>query len=221
MEVTMKTALITAIEDIASLAPSDKQQVNGKKLYTMVHTRVEAFRKNFGENSRIITEIIDCDLQVVRMKATASVKADGEWVVLGTGHAEEFRANGPVNKTSALENCETSCIGRCLANLALHGGEFASSFEVDNAINSKPAPPDLKTGFNIKGSQGTVTANLPTPDTFFATFRVMASDPEKKEHRALYEANKDVIQAALKKATEDSLESTVSGINKMISAYEQ
>lgn len=33
-----------------------------------------------------------------------------------TGYAEEIIGSTPVNKTSALENCETSAIGRALAN---------------------------------------------------------------------------------------------------------
>ena len=39
------------------------------------------------------------------------------------GHAEEFRTERGVNSTNALENAETSAIGRCLANAgyATHG----------------------------------------------------------------------------------------------------
>lgn len=49
---------------------------------------------------------------------------------LATGHAEEVRGSSNVNKTSALENCETSSIGRALAQMGLHGGEFASLNEL-------------------------------------------------------------------------------------------
>jgi hypothetical protein len=57
--------------------------------------------------------------------------------VLATGHAEEYRGDGYINKTSAMENCETSAVGRALSAAGLSGGEYASSFEVDNAINNK------------------------------------------------------------------------------------
>ena len=59
---------------------------------------------------------------------------DQDGKVRAIGHAEENRARGQVNKTSALENCETSAIGRALANLGLGGAEFASANEVENAI---------------------------------------------------------------------------------------
>ena len=55
--------------------------------------------------------------------------------VIATGYAEEVRGDGNyINQTSAVENCETSSIGRALSNLGLGGSEYASSFEVTNAI---------------------------------------------------------------------------------------
>jgi len=45
--------------------------------------------------------------------------------------AEEIRGQGMVNTTSALENAETSAIGRALASLGLAGGEYASANELD------------------------------------------------------------------------------------------
>ena len=50
------------------------------------------------------------------MKTT--ILCDG--VVVATGHAEEIRNQGNVNKTSHVENCETSSLGRCLANFPMH-----------------------------------------------------------------------------------------------------
>ena len=50
------------------------------------------------------------------MKTT--ILCDG--VVVATGHAEEIRNQGNVNKTSSLENCETSSLGRCLSNFPMH-----------------------------------------------------------------------------------------------------
>jgi hypothetical protein len=47
-----------------------------------------------------------------------SILCDG--VVVSTGHAEEIRNMGNVNKTSSLENCETSSLGRCLSNFPMH-----------------------------------------------------------------------------------------------------
>ena len=50
------------------------------------------------------------------MKTT--ILCDG--TVVATGHAEEIRNQGNVNKTSSLENCETSSLGRCLSNFPMH-----------------------------------------------------------------------------------------------------
>ena len=134
----MSTPLIKAIEATKQLAEADKTKVKGGKFYTTVPTRVEMFREALGEDSQIVTEIVEANKEFVMVKATISIFADGDWRLLATGHAEEYRANGPINATSALENCETSAIGRALAACGIHGGEFASSFEVDNAKNNKP-----------------------------------------------------------------------------------
>ena len=59
-------------------------------------------------------------------------------MVVGSGMAEEIRGQGNVNKTSALENAETSAIGRALASIGLHGGTYASLNEID-AVPRKAA----------------------------------------------------------------------------------
>ena len=50
--------------------------------------------------------------------------------LLATGYAEEVRAASKINATSALENAETSAIGRCLSALGFGGQEYASADEV-------------------------------------------------------------------------------------------
>lgn len=52
-----------------------------------------------------------------------TILCDG--VIVATGHAEEVRGAGNVNRTSHVENCETSSLGRCLAGFPLHN--FAGS----------------------------------------------------------------------------------------------
>jgi len=108
----------------------------GNKKYTEVFIRVEIFRKAFGTDLGIKTEIILNDGKFVIVKATIEDK-DGH--VIGSGLAEEVRGSSNVNKTSAVENCETSAIGRALASLGLHGGTYASLNEMDGVERKKEA----------------------------------------------------------------------------------
>lgn len=138
----------------------------GGKKYTQVVHRMEALREHHGISVGVSTEVLVDDGQRVLMKATVHTN-DHPPIVLGTGHAEEIRGKGKVNETSALENCETSAIGRALACIGLSGGEFASSNEMDGvsrkeeAIASPPkakprptpsAPSNIKTGAEIADS---------------------------------------------------------------------
>lgn len=102
----------------------------GGKKYTQVVHRMEAFRQMHGTDFGVDTHILVDDGQRVVVKAKI-LNMDG--AVIGAGMAEEIRGQGNVNKTSALENCETSAIGRALASLGLAGGEYASVDEVDAA----------------------------------------------------------------------------------------
>jgi hypothetical protein len=67
------------------------------------------------------------------MKATISAAN----MVIATGYAEEVRTASKINRTSALENCETSAVGRALAFFGLAGSEIASADEVANAIQQQ------------------------------------------------------------------------------------
>ena len=134
----MEDIIKSAMAEVASLADSDKVNLKGKT-YTMVAQRVQAFRAAAGVEGQILTEVIEQTDQRVMVKASISVWRDGSWSLVANDFAEEYRNQGPVNKTSALENCCTSAIGRALSAAGLSGGEYASSFEVDNAINAKPA----------------------------------------------------------------------------------
>ena len=134
----MEDILKSAMAGVAALADADKISLKGKT-YTMVAQRVQAFRAAAGVEGQILTEVIEQTDQRVMVKASISVWRDGAWSLVANDFAEEYRNQGPVNKTSALENCCTSAIGRALSAAGLSGGEYASSFEVDNAIHAKPA----------------------------------------------------------------------------------
>lgn len=104
-------------------------KIHNKEYFT-VAKRVGLFRNDF-ENWTISTEIISINDKYVIMKCIIS---DETGRLISSGHAEEIRGSTTINKTSALENCETSCIGRALAAFKYAGTEFASADEVSNAI---------------------------------------------------------------------------------------
>lgn len=115
---------------VSELNESHGVRQKGSKKYTMVVHRMEAFRQVHGTDFGVDTNILVDDAQRVVVKATIH-NMDG--TIVGSGMAEEIRGQGNVNKTSALENCETSAIGRALASLGLAGGEYASVDEIDAA----------------------------------------------------------------------------------------
>lgn len=110
--------------------------IHGKD-YKTVAKRVDEFRKEHGTKMSIITRLISADENTVVMKAEI---IDENQRVIATGYAEENRKASQINRTSALENCETSAIGRALANFGLGGGEYASADEVAQAISEQNQP---------------------------------------------------------------------------------
>ena len=106
--------------------------IHGKE-YKTVAERVNEFHAN-DYGCSIITEIVSNDGDIVIMKASI---VDAKDRIVATGFAEEVRGSTNINKTSALENCETSAIGRALANFGYAGTEFASADEVANAIGQQ------------------------------------------------------------------------------------
>lgn len=69
-------------------------------------------------NARVLTDIVYQDERRFVVRAEIYLDLDDPRPV-ATGHAEEIVGAGFVNKTSALENCETSAIGRCISNSIL------------------------------------------------------------------------------------------------------
>jgi len=108
-------------------------QIHGKEYHTVAE-RVAAFRESgAGLGLTIETQLIAQDDEKVIMKALI---LDGE-TLLSTGYAEEVRDSSNINKTSALENAETSAVGRALAFFGLAGTEIASADEVAGAISQQ------------------------------------------------------------------------------------
>jgi hypothetical protein len=128
--------LINAMSEVNNLNRSHGVTQRGGKKYTEVFVRVEAFRKAFGTDLGIDTSIVVDDGQRVVVQAKV---IDKTGAIIGSGIAEEIRGSSNVNRTSAIENGETSAIGRALSSLGLHGGSYASSFEIDVAQHNDQA----------------------------------------------------------------------------------
>lgn len=112
----------------------ERVNIRGKQ-YATVDARVLAFWELYPDG-KIITELQSDDGDRCVFKATVF---SGE-MPLSTGHAFELRSASPVNKTSYLENCETSAVGRALAFLGIgSNGSIASAEEVSAAIEQQTA----------------------------------------------------------------------------------
>ena len=95
--------------------------------YAEVAERLPLFWKDCPRG-RIITELIVDDGTRIVMRA--ELYADiADTAPTTTGYAEEIRGSSMVNKTSALENCETSAIGRSLSNYQFQGSKKRASLE--------------------------------------------------------------------------------------------
>lgn len=117
---------------------------------------------------RVITDLVHY------LPDTAVFKAElyiGE-ILIATGWAEEVRGQGNVNRTSHIENCETSAVGRALANAGMAGSDFTkrpSREEMTKVFTSNGQPRE-------QFKQGNVTVTRPAGS---------ASDKQKNMIRAI------------------------------------
>ena len=118
-------------EDIQRVNSEIKMTDIGRgREYAEIPQRVTAFRK-LHPNGSLTSELVMYQDGVFIVKATA---CDENGNILGTGLAYEKEGSTFINKTSALEHCETSAWGRCLAACGIIGGDsIASAEEVLNA----------------------------------------------------------------------------------------
>lgn len=121
--------------------------IKGKD-YAEVNQRIKAFRMVFPMGA-IIPEILSLADGVCVMKATVM---DNEGKVLGIGHAYEKESSSFINKTSYIENCETSAVGRALGMCGFGIDTSVASYEeVANAIENQ-TPKAKKTAKKSEGS---------------------------------------------------------------------
>ena len=109
--------------------------IRGKK-YRTVALRVHEFRQAFpiSDGWSISTIVMEMNEHHAFVRA---VIVDPSGTMVATGHAVELWGDGNVNKTSALENAETSAVGRALAAAGLGGEEYCSADELVNALKAQ------------------------------------------------------------------------------------
>lgn len=107
--------------------------IKGKD-YAEVPQRIKAFR-SICPGGAIITEMLSNENGVCVFRATVY---DEEKNIIGTGTAYENEKSSFINKTSYIENCETSAVGRALGMCGFGiDTSIASAEEVTNAINNQ------------------------------------------------------------------------------------
>ena len=105
--------------------------------YVTVNARLTYFRETFPDY-QLISEILSCEDGKCLMKASI---INDKGVILATGHAYEVEGVGYINKTSHVENCETSAWGRALGNFGIGIDAAVASYEeVANAIEQRKTP---------------------------------------------------------------------------------
>lgn len=106
---------------------------SGKKAYETVAERVKKFRATYPVDSgwQLLTELEFPREELVLCRAKI---IDPSGRLVATGTAEELRGSTLINKTSAVENAETSAIGRALFAAGFGGGEFCSADELMTAL---------------------------------------------------------------------------------------
>ena len=117
------------------------KNIKGKE-YAEVNERIIAFRKLYPDGV-IMTHIEKCEDGFVLIRATVGYyeESDGVLHILGTGLAYEREGASQINKTSYVENCETSAVGRALGMAGFGiGASIASAEEVAQAIHQQETP---------------------------------------------------------------------------------
>lgn len=110
------------------------------KEYAEVNQRIKAFRMLYPEGF-IHTELVSNADGVCVFRAKVGYEDERGHHVLGTGTAYEKETSSFINKTSYIENCETSAVGRALGMLAIGvDTSVASAEEVQNAMLNQEKP---------------------------------------------------------------------------------
>ena len=161
------------------------------KAYVEVNERIKYFRENYKGWS-LESDLLSLDNGVCVIKATIR---DENGVVKANGLAYEKENSTFINKTSYIENCETSAWGRALGNLGIGiDTSIASAEEVINAVNNQPKPKLNDSSIYISLAKLT---DLNLIKNFYEENKDKVNDPEllKEKAREHYKAIRDAKKA--------------------------
>lgn len=114
------------------------------KDYAEVNQRIKAFRMVYPEGY-ILTELVSNVDGVCIFRAKVGYEDEKGHHTLATGTAYEKETSSYINKTSYIENCETSAVGRALGMLGFGiDTAVASAEEVQNAMLNQEKPEERK-----------------------------------------------------------------------------
>jgi hypothetical protein len=118
--------------------------------------KLDGYTASTNDYPRVLTRMVSepgADICVIRAELWL-----GEQLI-ATGYAEEVRGAGNVNRTSHVENCETSAIGRALANCGMAGSDMSKrpSREEMSKVQRTSNGPAVERGVDPKMPSVTVT----------------------------------------------------------------
>tara|TARA_R100001510_G_C7653848_1_gene212320 strand:+ start:2832 stop:3356 length:525 start_codon:yes stop_codon:yes gene_type:complete len=120
--------------------------IKGKD-YVEVHTRLKYFREVWN-NYTLDSNVLEKTSESIMIKAEIK---DETGRLIASGIAEEYKGSSYINKTSYVENCETSAWGRALGNFGIGlDNSVASANEVVNAISNQKPKTNVKTKVKLE-----------------------------------------------------------------------
>lgn len=160
--------------------------IKGKE-YAEVNQRIKAFRMVYPEGS-IITDLVQLENGICTIKA---VIKNGE-LVLGTGIAQEKESSSYINKTSYIENCETSAVGRALGMCGFGiDVSVCSAEELQNALNNQEK--------TAKKGEGKISKTSAKEEAIQAEETQYATEEQVDKLNKYFANNKEARQKTLDK----------------------
>lgn len=194
------------IKDVNKDLP--KTPIKGKD-YIEVNQRVKAFRQLIP-NGRIDTNIIRLENGICTIKAEVY---DENGNMLASGIAEEKESSSFINKTSYVENCETSAVGRALGFLGIGiDTSICTAEELKNAINNQQRPSEEQRNYqsekqNVKqdvkqkklgDEQRNYQSEINTYSALLAENSKQSPDDWKQAAKAAYKTDKGQADVLIK-----------------------